>query len=274
MITLRVADVDIVVDPSLGGRAVSWRVAEEELLHRHGDDPVEFGMYPMAPWAGRIRDNEVMASDGPRALPVTYGEWAIHGTVLDQPLAVVHRIDEHERQAVVLETSHHPTWPWPLTVRVSWTLEVGVLTTEIGLLSPVDGSPVVTGWHPWFRREISGSRGEWWLEAPRLLRRGDDALSLELMADGGTGPFDDAFWVPSGRASIHWPGQLGIDVVTDGAWYVVYDERPEAICLEPQSGPPDGLADHPWHTAERLTADVPRSWRTTWTMRDLREGRG
>ncbi len=274
MITLVVMDVEVTVDPSLGGRAVSWRVAGEELLHRQGDDPIEFGMYPMAPWAGRIRGNEVIGPDGPRELPATYGPWALHGTVLDQALTVVERVEDPERQAVVMETTHHASWPWPLTARVSWTLEARVLTTEIALVSPVDGSPVVTGWHPWFRRKVSGSRGEWSLEAPRLLRRGDDALPLELMAGVGTGPFDDAFWVPSGRASIHWPGQLGIDVVTEGAWYVVYDERPEAICLEPQSGPPDGLDDHPWHTAERLAAGEPRSWRTTWTMRGLREGRG
>lgn len=274
MIDLSVAGVDLTLDPDHGGRAVSWRVDGHELLHRQGDDPVEYGMYPMAPWAGRLRGNEVEGPLGTHALPQTYGGWALHGTVLSRPLDVVRRVDEPEWQEVVLETSHHPEWPWPLTVRVSWILEPGRLTTEIELESSEDGAPCVVGWHPWFRREVAGRVGQWGLDAPRLLERGDGALPLALRDDAGTGPFDDAFWVPSGRAIIQWPGWLAIDVASDGSWFVVYDERPEAICLEPQSGPPDGLTEHPWHMVERLSADLPRSWRTMWTMRDLREGQG
>lgn len=274
MIDIAVHDVGLTIDPEHGARAVSWRIGGHELLHRQGDDPVEYGMYPMAPWAGRVRGNEVTGLGGPHPLPETYGGWALHGTLLSRPLDVVSRVDESQRQQVVLATSHHPEWPWPLTVRVSWTLEVGRLTTEIEVESSEDGAPCVVGWHPWFRREIEGHVGQWWLDEPRLLRRGDDALPVELADDAGAGPFDDAFWVPSGRATIRWPRWLAIDVATDGTWFVVYDERPEAICLEPQSGPPDGLADRPWHTVDRLAADLPRSWRTTWTMRDLREGRG
>lgn len=274
MITLSVADTDLTLDPEHGGRAVSWRVRGHELLHHEGDDPVEHGMYPMAPWAGRIRGNRVDGPDGPHLLPETHAGWALHGTVLDRAVDVVRREDRPEHQEVVLETSHHPEWPWPLTVRVSWLLEPGRLTTDIELESPEDGAPYVVGWHPWFRREVAGVRGRWSLDAPRLLRRGDDALPVELTDEAGTGPFDDAFWVPSGRGAIQWPGWLAVDVATDGSWFVVYDQRPGGICLEPQSGPPDGLTDQPWHVAERLSADLPRSWRTTWTMRDLREGRG
>jgi galactose mutarotase-like enzyme len=121
-----------------------------------------------------------------------------------------------------------------------------------------------------------------------MLRRGEDGLPKELLPGVrsarstpieeepgvGDGPYDDAFWVPSGRARIQWPGRLAIDVATEGSWFVVFDERPEAICLEPQSGPPDGLVDHPWFSVERLSAGVPRTWRTTWTMCDLREDQG
>ena len=274
MITLSVADVDLTLDPARGGRALSWRAAGHELLHRHGDDPVEYGMYPMAPWAGRLRGNEVLGPDGPHALPESYDRWALHGTVLGRPMDIVHRVDEKENQEVVLTSSHHPEWPWPLTVRVTWSLTPDRLATDIELLSAVDGAPVVVGWHPWFRRTVSGVAGEWWLDAPRLLRRGADGLPEELLPAMTDGPFDDAFLVPSGRAALTWPGLLRLDVSTEGSWFVVYDERSEAICLEPQSGPPDGLVDHPWHSADRLVADEPRRWRTTWTMRDLREGRG
>ena len=73
--------------------------------------------------------------------------------------------------------------------------------------------------------------------------RGDDHLPTGEVVpyDPGDGPFDDAFRVPDGRATVSWPGALAIDIASDSDWYVVFDELPSFVCVEPQSGPPDGL---------------------------------
>jgi aldose 1-epimerase len=61
--------------------------------------------------------------------------------------------------------------------------------------------------------------------------------------------------------SITWPGVLTLRISADVAFAVVYDERAEALCVEPQSGPPDGP-----NTAPRMVrADAPLVASSRWT---------
>ncbi|CAM5628902.1 hypothetical protein SCALM49S_05967 [Streptomyces californicus] len=46
---------------------------------------------------------------------------------------------------------------------------------------------------------------------------------------------------------LTWPEQFELSVKSRSEWVVVYDEQDEAVCVEPQSGPPNGL-----NTAPRL----------------------
>ncbi len=48
-------------------------------------------------------------------------------------------------------------------------------------------------------------------------------------------------------------------------WVVVYDEQAEAVCVEPQTGPPDGLNTHP----RLVTPLEPLEASTTWTWTRL-----
>ena len=48
------ADCRVRVDSAHGGRIASLRVYGEELLVGAGDDPLAWGSYPLAPWAGRL----------------------------------------------------------------------------------------------------------------------------------------------------------------------------------------------------------------------------
>ena len=45
--------------------------------------------------------------------------------------------------------------------------------------------------------------------------------------------------------TLTWPEQLELKVTSRAEWVVVYDEQAEAVCVEPQSGPPNGLNTHP-----------------------------
>ncbi len=277
LVRLSVGDVEIGIDPGSGGRAVSWTVAGRELLHWRGADPVEHGMYPMAPWAGRIRGNRFSWAGKEHLLPTTYGSWALHGTALGQPTRVVELVEETGLARLSMTMDDHPGWPWPMAVDVEWTLEPRRLTTRI-VVHALDASfPCVVGWHPWFRRDIGVGRPlEWALRATTRLVRGDDHLptGLDVPFSRADGPFDDAFVVPDGRAEVVWPEALAIDIASDSTWFVVYDELPDCACVEPQSGPPDGLVSG----AERATAyggigtatpERPHVLTTTWSMRDL-----
>jgi aldose 1-epimerase len=270
-VELSVGDVTVVVDPDRGARARSWTVGGHELLARRGDDPVENGMYPMAPWAGRVRGNRVEWHGDVHALPATYGPWALHGTVPRQAGAVVSHETGPDSALVVVRFDGLPDWPWPARVDISWHLRPRELTTVIGVHALAEPFPVTVGWHPWFRRRLEvGAPLEWSLAATSRLERGEDHLPTGrlLPHDPTAGPFDDAFLVPDGRALVRWPGALSLDVSGDGEWYVVFDELAEAACVEPQSGPPDGLREGYGRAVGVAAPDRPHVLRTRWTMRD------
>lgn len=265
-ITLRVGEHAIAIDPSAGARLSSWRAGDLEVLDRYSSAPVNWGMYPMAPWAGRVRDNTVRAADVAATLPVTHEPWALHGTVL----AAAATIDDirHGSDAASARVSfaNHPGWPWPIRVVVEYLLTAAELTTVIEVQAE-ESSPAVVGWHPWFRRQLErGGPARWSLPAVAQAERGADALPTgRLLAyDPDAGPFDDAFHVPTGRAEIEWPGALRIDVAWDGQWCVVFDELPPALCIEPQSGPPNGVNDGLGQPIPQAEPGQPHRMVTTW----------
>jgi galactose mutarotase-like enzyme len=273
LVRLAVGDVVVLVDLEAGARAVSWTVAGHELLGQYGEHPVEHGMYPMAPWAGRVRDNSVEWNGHAHALPVTRDQWALHGTALAQPATVLDETTEAEEARLVARIEEHPGWPWPMAIDVEWELRPRALTTTVTVHALVEPFPVVVGWHPWFRRRLdAGEPLEWTLGATERLVRGADHLPTgEAVPYAPTdGPFDDAFVVPDGGASVRWPGVLAIDISTDGGWYVVFDELASYVCVEPQSGPPDGL--RPGHGSRPAVAapGSPHVMTTTWLLRDDR----
>jgi aldose 1-epimerase len=40
---------------------------------------------------------------------------------------------------------------------------------------------------------------------------------------------------------LEWPGVLRLEITSTCAWWVVYSEPEHAVCVEPQSGPPDAV---------------------------------
>ena len=55
-LVLTAGDARLTVDPAVGGRMTSLVVGGHELLVTEGYGPIRWGCYPMAPFAGRIRD--------------------------------------------------------------------------------------------------------------------------------------------------------------------------------------------------------------------------
>jgi len=273
---LAVPGARLLIDTALGGRAISWHAAGHELLAHHGDDAVEHGMYPMAPWVGRVRGNRVACATGDFPLEVNYPPWAIHGTALDQSMTVQSAETGSQRAELHLRMDRRAAdgrWPWPMTVDVVWILEPRTLTTRITVTAEDEEFPCVVGWHPWFRRRISGASATWSIDAVGMLERDEHGLPAGWAEGRPEGSVDDAFLVPSGRATITWPSVVEVQVSADSEWFVVYDALPSALCVEPQTGPPDGLVDHPWAASHRARPGAPVTQQVTWTLRDLREDR-
>ena len=82
--------------------------------------------------------------------------------------------------------------------------------------------------------------------------RGDDHLPTGQRLDPEPGPWDDCFGMPGGvDVTLTWPGQLELKVASREEWVVVYDEQEAAVCVEPQTGPPNGL-----NTLPRLVTPI------------------
>jgi galactose mutarotase-like enzyme len=241
-VTLRAADAEVGVDPSRGARLASLRIGGTEVL-RQGE---RYGCFVMAPWCGRTDQGRFRNGGELYQLPLNAGPHALHGTVRDATWRTV----RHDERTAVFD--HDLSDPWPWEGRVTQIVELAEdgrgLTLTLGVESADETFPAQAGWHPWFLRNL-GRGGEdvrvdfapEWQE-----ERGADHIPTGRRVEPQPGPWDDCFGMPQGvDVTLTWPRELELRVTGRTEWVVVYDEQPEAVCVEPQTGPPNGLNTRP-----------------------------
>lgn len=252
----------LTVDPTAGGRIASLVLREREVLVTDGDGPMWWGCYPMVPFAGRIRDGRFRFHGRGYQLPLTMPPNAIHGTALDRAWQVTFRGDDR----VELETELGPDWPFRGRVSQAIVLVAGGLEATL-TVEATDAMPVVLGWHPWFRREIDGSAAQLDFEAHWMYARDADGLPTGATVAPTPRPWDDAFTDIVIPPRLTWPGVLRLDLRSTAPFWVVFDERDDAICIEPQTAPPDAFnlaaavgVDPPIAAPDR-PASIAMAWR-------------
>ncbi|MEU6359035.1 aldose 1-epimerase [Streptomyces albidoflavus] len=260
VVRLAVGEAEVSVDAGNGGRLSSLRIGGVELLRQGAG----FGSFPMVPWCGRVAEGRFRDGAETRQLPLNNPPHAIHGTGREVPWKVV-RASATE---AVLSYELGDPWPYPGRVTQTVTLEEGALTLFLGIEAYESSFPAQAGWHPWFLRDLGqggeGVRLEF--DAAWQEERGGDHLPTGRRTDPLPGPWDDCFGMPEGvDVTVLWPGELELKVTSREQWVVVYDEQAEAVCVEPQTGPPNGL-----NTAPRLVTPLdPLEASTTWSWRRL-----
>jgi aldose 1-epimerase len=197
----------------------------------------------MAPWAGRTRHGHFVFDGVEHQLEINSGGHSIHGTVRDRPWVV----EELEQRRARITCDFGPGWPF-----AGWAEQVIVVHADrIDLelsMHAVDGPmPVVGGWHPWWQRRLGrGGPAELELAAASMYVRDAEGIAVpEKGSPPPAGPWDDCFTDLTGPPVLRWPGALELAVESDCPCVVVYDEPADAICVEPQSGPPDALNHRP-----------------------------
>jgi aldose 1-epimerase len=263
-LVLEAGDARVVVRPADGGRLGSVAVGGRELLVP-GDprDPISWGSYPMAPWAGRVDRGRFTFDGHTHQLPITMAPHAIHGVVYDRPWSVV----ADDTIAIDLDDR------WPFRGRVVQRFAVNVDGLEVTMTVTADEPmPAVIGWHPWFRRVLAEGAEPVVLafHAGTMLVRGADGIPTGERVLPTIGPWDDAFTDLTTDPVLEWPGQLRLSIASTCAWWVVYSMPEHAVCVEPQSGPPDGLGPAPDGIGDVPDVVVPgrpltHSMRWTWT---------
>jgi aldose 1-epimerase len=234
-LVLEAAGTSLRVRPEAGGRLVSVIVDDQELLVTDDrDGPVSWGSYPMAPWAGRIRHGQFTFDGRSHQLPITMAPHAIHGVVHDRPWTIV------DERTLAIELDDR--WPFRGQVEQHFALDEDGLAVTMTLEAD-EPMPAVIGWHPWFNRMLAPGR------APAIVRfnpaemlvRDAEGIPTGERVPPSVGPWDDAFTGVADPPVIEWPGQLRVELSSSCAWWVVYDAPRHAVCVEPQSGPPDAV---------------------------------
>ncbi|GAA1907999.1 aldose 1-epimerase [Streptomyces sodiiphilus] len=261
---LRAADVELTVRPDQGARLASLRIGGTELL-RQGE---RFGSFVMAPWCGRTGYGRFRNGVREHRLPQDAGDHAIHGTVRRREW----RTARADATSAVFTCDLAD--PWPYEGRVTQLVELAEdgsgLDLTLGVETTGDSFPAQAGWHPWFLRTLrpGGPEAVIGFSAAWQAERGPDKLPTGRRVEPRPGPWDDCFHMPEGvSATLTWPGELELTVSSRSEWVVIYDEQPEAVCVEPQSGPPNGLNTHPRLVTPIDPLEISSRW--TWRRPDV-----
>ena len=270
-LTLAADRVEAVVDLEAGGRLASLAIDGWELLVTEGAGPIAWGSYPMVPYAGRVRNGWFRFRGRRFDLPMKLPPHAIHGTVLDRPWA---RLDDR-----TITTDLGPDWPFAGKAVQTFDLEAGRLTNRLELHAD-EPMPASLGWHPWFRRrprpaasaashasagDLAPGELELDLDAGAMYRRDAEGITTtDLVVPPPPGPWDDCFTDLRRPPVLSWPGFLELTVESDCPSWVVYTVPTAALCVEPQTAPPDALNTAPTtvEPGRPLIAEMAWTWRS------------
>jgi aldose 1-epimerase len=269
-LVLEAGDTRLTVSAQDGGRLTSLVTHGHELLVTEGYGPIQWGCYPMAPFAGRIRKGRFAFRGRGVALPRNLPPHAIHGTVFERAWTVI------GPDALAIDLGPH----WPFRGRLTQRFRLEAAALEVTLrLEADEAMPAALGFHPWFRRHLVGTAARPHPASPAvelavapgaMYERGPDGLPTGPVVPPGPRPWDDCFTDLTTMPRVVWPGLLALEVASDAPCWVVYDGSPDGVCIEPQTAPPDfvHLAD-PLPAAWLATPDQPLALTMIWRWRPV-----
>ena len=236
---LATATGSVTIDPERGGRIASLVVDGLELLVTAADTPLGWGCYVMAPFAGRLRQGRFRMNGIEHQLPRNAGPHAIHGTVFDRPW----KVEDVGPDRALLSCDLGPEWPFAGRVAHQLSLREGGLDLRIEVAADDEPFPASCGWHPWWRRRLArGGPLEVDVQAESMWARGADGIPTgDLVSPPPPGPWDDCLTGLREPPTLRWDGALELTIDSSCDDLVVFDEPTHAVCVEPQTGPPDAL---------------------------------
>jgi aldose 1-epimerase len=257
ILTLQRDRVAVTVYPDAGARIGQIVVAGRALLVDVPDPadrlPTMWGSFPMAPWAGRIRQGRFRFDGVDHQLPINHHDGpgpershAIHGIAFDRPWVVDTASDTSCTCSVSLD--------WEFAGTASQTIELFDDRVEVTLTVASTGAafPAEIGWHPWFRKPDRLD-----VSPTAMYERDRLGLPTGVLVEPNDGPWDDCFLAAGPVVLTYDHSTAGIvtgtaatifaiTVTSDCDHWVIFDEPAAATCVEPQSGPPDAfnLTEH------------------------------
>ncbi len=237
---------EVEIDTRRGGRIAQITFRGVELLigkdsARPLGDPMRWGCYPMAPWAGRIREGRFEFDGHVHQLPVDDDGHAIHGVGYTSAWS----IGDHTPTSLELSLELPTDGTWPFGGNAHQRISVDgdgdgdgeEIVLELAVTADDQPFPAVVGWHPWFRKPDRLQFN------PVAMYRRVDGIAIDERIDAQPGPWDDCF-VNVEPVLVTING-IRVRLTSDCTEWVVYDQPEHATCIEPQSGPPDAFNIRP-----------------------------
>lgn len=222
------------IDPERGGRIASLKFGRTETLVTTAINPLTWGIYPMVPYAGRVRHARLRFAGEEHVLRMNSESHSLHGTVFDRRWEVTHA----SPTSVIMETDLGTQWPFEGSVSHSVDVDPNGITCRLTVTAS-EPMPAQVGWHPWFRRPSVTE-----IAFGGMLSRDDEGIATEEVVAVPQRPVDDCFvgLVSNPRVRIK---DVTLEISSDCSHWVVYDAPSGDVCIEPQSGPPNGINSHP-----------------------------
>jgi aldose 1-epimerase len=223
-LTLRAGDLEAELWPSLGGRIAALRtrggpdwlqpIPVDASPGRPSDEALRSGgVYPMAPYCGRIEHGrfnfegrEIVLPPHPLSAP-----HSLHGIAWESVFVGERLSDSSGRM-----TLRHPGgggWPWAFTLVQTVSLTNDALRLDM-TLENIDHTdqPAGLGFHPFFPRRdgvtLTFEAARWWRMGPTLVPLSAEPIPERMnfaaarpMVEG----FDDVFAGFGGKATLAWP---------------------------------------------------------------------
>ena len=233
--SLAAGSAEAEIDLDRGGRLASLRVSGRPLLFSGASSALQWGSYPMVPWAGRVADGRFPFAGRLHRLPRNLPPHAAHGVGFTSPWA---RLDDR-RIGLRLDEP----WPFGGLVEQRFDLDEGSLRITM-TVEAEQSMPLMLGWHPWFNRFIGGPDGrpigaELRFSAGAMYELDERAIPTGRLVPPPPGPWDNCFTSLEEDPTLCWPGLVRLRLSSSCDHWVVYDRPGHALCVEPQSGAPD-----------------------------------
>jgi len=227
--------LSVEIAPAAGGRiAQITRDDLEWLVGYSAANPasIDWGSFPMLPWAGRIRRGSFDFDGNRYQLSPNLGAHAIHGIAFGLPWHVDTHSPSHVELSLQLPEGEH--WPFGGIARQRIAIARDTLRLALSVTAQARAMPVVIGWHPWLRKPDRMG-----FAPSQCYPRDAEGIATLPLVKPPPRPWDDCFI--NRRPVIVQRGGQTLRLRSDCTHWVMYDEPEDATCIEPQSGPPDAF---------------------------------
>jgi aldose 1-epimerase len=225
--------INLSIDLENGARLTSVRWRNLEFCLSKRDNPLGWGWFSMAPFAGRIRNGIIRDSRGKTfQLP----------TKSHPPHAVI-GFGATSRWEDLGSGEQLLNLPAPFEgafVTQKFKLEDNSLSWSLNYQANGCDLPVTLGLHPWIARDIGfGPSAEINFKASKMFKRGSDYLPTGELIKPTPPPWDDTFTDLISNPEIIWPDRAKLQFHSNSPYFMLYSQDNEAICFEPVTAPPD-----------------------------------